>query len=363
MDVSTREVADALNLPVDVIDALEADDYERLQPSVFTRGYLRSYARLLELPPESLLARYPEVTEEVDAITAELPVAEVPSSTPGRTLGIAAAVGVVLLALLVWLLGDDETPVDAPEQIVEAPEPATEPAQQAITTEAPTQLDDEAPREVVEVDTDPIATEPTRTDQVETRQVETDPQPLVQAEPDDSAPEPRAVAEQVAEQVPDQVAEPVSGESETAARDPVGEPAREPAAEVSTTTADVQDVAGTTTSAVPESAAESTPAAEAAARPAGPVTPSFRERRITEFGDDAVTFVFSDDCWVEVKSLDGENLYSDLNRAGRTLVLNGRAPFRILLGYAPGVTLSFNGEPVPLERYSRNNVANLVLGE
>ena len=34
-------------------------------------------------------------------------------------LAAGAAVGVVLLALLVWLLGDDETPVGTPEQIVE----------------------------------------------------------------------------------------------------------------------------------------------------------------------------------------------------------------------------------------------------
>ena len=112
-----------------------------------------------------------------------------------------------------------------------------------------------------------------------------------------------------------------------------------------------------------EPSAAGTESAEVEAPEPDPPAPSFRERRITEFGDDKLTFVFSDDCWVEVKSQDGENLYSDLNRAGRTLVLSGRAPFRILLGYAPGVSLSFNGEPVPLERYSRNNVANLVLGE
>jgi len=90
---------------------------------------------------------------------------------------------------------------------------------------------------------------------------------------------------------------------------------------------------------------------------------TFIERRITEFGDDRVVLHFTDDCWVEVKTLDGESLYSNLNRAGATLELTGRAPFRVLLGYAPGVSLEFNGEPVALSRYSRNNVANLVLGQ
>ena len=66
---------------------------------------------------------------------------------------------------------------------------------------------------------------------------------------------------------------------------------------------------------------------------------------------------------MEVINLDDESLYTNLNRAGRTLVLQGAGPFRILLGYAPGVELSFNGEAVAVERYTRNNVANLVLGE
>jgi len=41
----------------------------------------------------------------------------------------------------------------------------------------------------------------------------------------------------------------------------------------------------------------------------------------------------------------------------------GQAPFRVLLGYAPGVQMSFNGETVVLAPHTRNNVATLVLGQ
>ena len=85
--------------------------------------------------------------------------------------------------------------------------------------------------------------------------------------------------------------------------------------------------------------------------------------RITEFGDDVLLFTFTEECWVEVRSTDGDNLYSNLSRAGGSLQLLGQGPFRILLGYAPGVELYFNGEPVPLAPHTRNNVANLVLGQ
>jgi cytoskeleton protein RodZ len=85
-------------------------------------------------------------------------------------------------------------------------------------------------------------------------------------------------------------------------------------------------------------------------------------RRLTPAGDERLDLAFTDDCWVEIKDVNGRNLYSDLARAGATLAFVGQGPFRILLGYGPAVTLAFNGAPVPLRSYTRNNVASLVVG-
>lgn len=90
----------------------------------------------------------------------------------------------------------------------------------------------------------------------------------------------------------------------------------------------------------------------AAARPESPV-----------WEEDRLAFTFTDDCWVEVRGADGRNLFSDLGRGGSRLVLVGEGPFHILLGYAPGVELAYNGEPLPLAPHTRNNVATLVLGQ
>jgi cytoskeleton protein RodZ len=329
MGVSTREVADALNLPVHVIEALETDDFERLRPTVFTRGYLRSYARLLELSPESLLARYPEVTEETEAITGELPAVETPAGTPIRSLGIAAVVGIVVIVLLVWLLGDDESsapsigPTEMAAEVEEGSQPAADEAAEEVVEEAA----EEAAGDTLARDRD-AARERLGGASVQ--------QPVDAATED---PSPSVADTQPSGPTP-------IGELPVAAESSAPEQKTGPLEAVET---------------LDSGAGE--PATADAAQPVAPVTPSFRERRITAFGDEQITFVFSEDCWVEVKALDGENLYSDLNRTGRTLVLTGRAPFRILLGYAPGVSLTFNGEPVALARYSRNNVANLVLGE
>jgi cytoskeleton protein RodZ len=86
-------------------------------------------------------------------------------------------------------------------------------------------------------------------------------------------------------------------------------------------------------------------------------------RRITSGGDDRLSFVFTDNCWVEIKDSEGVRLFGDLGLAGTSLELVGQAPFRILLGNAPGVTLSFNGERVALTPHTRNNVGTLVLGQ
>ena len=89
---------------------------------------------------------------------------------------------------------------------------------------------------------------------------------------------------------------------------------------------------------------------------------STRVRRLTPTGDDRLRLEFSADCWVEVKNEANVNLYGNLGRAGESLELVGAPPFRLLLGYAPGVVLAYNGESVPLAGYSRNNVAALWLG-
>ncbi len=54
-NVSIKHVADRLFLDSTVIEKLEADDYEHLPPPIFIRGYMRNYAKLLNVKPESIL--------------------------------------------------------------------------------------------------------------------------------------------------------------------------------------------------------------------------------------------------------------------------------------------------------------------
>ena len=53
------QVARSLNLEKNIVEALESDDVERLPEPAYVKGYLRAYARLLDLDPHALLVRTP----------------------------------------------------------------------------------------------------------------------------------------------------------------------------------------------------------------------------------------------------------------------------------------------------------------
>ena len=76
-----------------------------------------------------------------------------------------------------------------------------------------------------------------------------------------------------------------------------------------------------------------------------------------------LNFQFTADCWVEVFDGDDQRIYASLKKASDILKLSGKPPFRVTLGYAPGVSLSYNGEPVAIKsKKSRNQLTKLVLG-
>lgn len=86
------------------------------------------------------------------------------------------------------------------------------------------------------------------------------------------------------------------------------------------------------------------------------------EDNFASTGDSLLTFQFSGDCWVQVKDSNDQVLYADLKRAQDTLNLSGSAPFNVVLGYAPAVSLALNGEPVTIAINRKNNAANFTVG-
>ncbi len=81
------DVSQRLRLNIDIIDAVENDDYERLSVPTYVRGYLRSYAKLVDVDDESLIGLYnsflendndpeiiPEVSQKSQISSSDKPV-------------------------------------------------------------------------------------------------------------------------------------------------------------------------------------------------------------------------------------------------------------------------------------------------
>jgi cytoskeleton protein RodZ len=130
------EVAQSLKFSTRQIEALEADDYGALPPgATFLRGFVRSYAKLLKVDSEPLLAmldaRAPAVLPDVRApqnmgIAATPAVAGRRSSTPlfvGALLFATVAVG-----LGVWhFFGSSQPSATAAKPVPAATEPEAAP--------------------------------------------------------------------------------------------------------------------------------------------------------------------------------------------------------------------------------------------
>lgn len=91
--ISVAELAQTTRIPVRILRYLENDDHDELPADVFVRGYLRAYARALNLPEEQVLTRLGE-REPSDAPP---PLTVVQAPEPGRRFGIAIALFILLI--------------------------------------------------------------------------------------------------------------------------------------------------------------------------------------------------------------------------------------------------------------------------
>lgn len=247
-NLTVAEVAQQLKLSTTQVDALEADAYEHLPGPVFVRGFVRNYARLLELDAEALVSRV-ELPHVPSPASAAIPLSRnIPFPEPGRTNWVpyAAALALVIGAVVLF------------EVFFLAP-----------------------------------------------------PAAVVSAVPPKTAVEPG-------------VAQPALSSKEAA---PVPQPL--PQAEVVAVTA--------------------------VAEPAVP-TPVKPQTGMAE-----LHFVFETDSWVEVRDRNGRILFSQLNPVGAEHRMQGRRPLSLVIGNAPGVQLTYNGQLFDLAPHTRVEVARFTL--
>ncbi|MCW8356064.1 DUF4115 domain-containing protein [Marinomonas pontica] len=85
------------------------------------------------------------------------------------------------------------------------------------------------------------------------------------------------------------------------------------------------------------------------------------EIKAPSYSNDVVV-TFDADCWTEVRDASGKILFSGVKSAGSELTLTGKAPYRVVLGYAKGVSsLKYKGEDFDFSSFTRKDLARFEL--
>ncbi len=142
---SIAEIAQQLKLSANQVEALEADDYAKLPGPVFVRGFVRNYARLMELDGEALVARLSLPLDPL-AAGAALPHSHnipFPDGRGPRWPIFAAAIAVLaaIVVLFEFIYTNAPVSVDAvPASKPDAVQPGVTTNPQDIAPVAPMQL-------------------------------------------------------------------------------------------------------------------------------------------------------------------------------------------------------------------------------
>ncbi len=99
--MSVEEISRATRVPVVSVERIEADQFDELPGEVFVRGFLRSYARAVDVPIEEVLARY-TASRRVAWVTP-LPLTSPTKPARGRRFGVAIAFVLLLILFTVAL--------------------------------------------------------------------------------------------------------------------------------------------------------------------------------------------------------------------------------------------------------------------
>jgi cytoskeletal protein RodZ len=144
--LSAQKAADEMHLDRWVIDALEADDYPRIGPTVYAKGHLKKYAALLGLPATEIMAGYesraPSRTEAPAAGPSMLLSTRDDSPSSGR-LSLAQIGGCLVVALAIglfwwrpWNLLRAKAPSASPPVAIVPAAPAEKPIESAVVSSA-----------------------------------------------------------------------------------------------------------------------------------------------------------------------------------------------------------------------------------
>jgi cytoskeleton protein RodZ len=297
------EVAAQLNLTQQRLSQVEQGAFDKLPGHTFARGYVRAYAKLLEVDQNRLVLEFDQFTgsDAAGSSVHSLGRIEEPVSYSQRILRMVSFVVLLALAGLSFFWWQEQS-------------------ERRASDLASTSLGH------VEVDGADGTTQIHPLDEPEDQAVEA---ALLDAE--------RAL--------------PLLPEGTAAVPDSTGTDAAAVGAQPE------QPQALTDTANVPTPQTDAAPVVAQA-----PVAPADAAPVQAAAGEAVVSLTFIADCWTQLTDANGKVLFSALKRKGDSLQLAGKAPLELRLGYARGVQVSLNGKPVDVAPFISGETARLKLG-
>ena len=137
--LSLGDISRQLKLSVRQVEALERDDYSGFTGPVFVHGFIRNYAKLLNLDPGPLIRAADQILNPPPPPSAPVTAIASPPEVPRRKIGMVPAVSagaavlvVVAVAVSVGNRGDQKPEPEQPviaaiEQVAQPREPAPAP--------------------------------------------------------------------------------------------------------------------------------------------------------------------------------------------------------------------------------------------
>ncbi len=155
--ISEEQIASRLKMSVRQVRYIEADDYDALHGMATARGFVRAYARLLQVDPEPLVALFAEkkkVPSSVNATPGKGPEPFSKNREPFRkkrgSSGKIAILLIIVLGVLVvaanmkFFSFMNTFKKETPEAVAPKAEPATPPAAPATETKEVSPINDQA---------------------------------------------------------------------------------------------------------------------------------------------------------------------------------------------------------------------------
>lgn len=316
---SQAEVAHKLNLTVSSLNNLETGAFDKLPGHTFARGYIRAYAKLLDMDQAVLVQAFDQCTG-TDAQGSDVHALGRIEEPVRLSHNILRVVSLLLLVVVIgggffwWQDQSSQRSKDLVNMALEHVE--VESADGTTQIHPLDEPEDQAVNAAQQAQTTPLTLDPAAT----TEPAETAPAP--------QAPESTAVA---------------------------------PAVPAATAVAPVAPVAAVPAPAPTPAPVVPAAAVVAAATPAA--TPAPVASAPAPAGSAKLHVQFTADCWTSVTDGNGKVLFSAIKRKGDSLDLTGKPPFAVRLGFARGAQVSYNGQPVDVAPFTSGETARLKLGQ